>query len=427
MLERFDELLRPGTAQARQGDHHADHRRRAAGGGDRGGRHPADRRQPDRARDRRPFPREPGSRGQHHTRADLPERLDEPLARAVRGRRLQQAARGADAGERLQGAPCDRQGARSRALHQAGAVRPRHARLRHDQPGHGLLFRRRAWARPATSASTSRRPGACSPRRAIRTAREFRRSRSSTPRTSGAKSRSSPTSSRPISASMLEPDTRDFPVLIDAFDKMDWDMVRLGSGGDYDPDDGLVDWMQTSSKFNGRLRDKDKMRVRLLLRCTGRRADRAAAARDQSGQAQGAGPGGQQDHLRQGGERLPVPPDGHPGPPQQREFPAGEPHPGPGRPRPHDGVLTAAEPGAAPPPPPSGHAHEPLSDPPRAGCDRRDVGGRDARVLHAAGGAGRSDRGDAVRRRRSRRSPTRSARSSGSISRSGCNTSSGSA
>jgi peptide/nickel transport system substrate-binding protein len=57
----------------------------------------------------------------------------------------------------------------------------------------------------------------------------------------------------------LELDTRDFPVLIDAFDHMDWDLVRLGSGGDYDPDDGLVDWMQTSSKFNGRLRDKDKM------------------------------------------------------------------------------------------------------------------------------------------------------------------------
>jgi peptide/nickel transport system substrate-binding protein len=57
----------------------------------------------------------------------------------------------------------------------------------------------------------------------------------------------------------LEPDTRDFPVLIDAFDHMDWDLVRLGSGGDYDPDDGLVDWMQTSSKFNGRLRDKEKM------------------------------------------------------------------------------------------------------------------------------------------------------------------------
>jgi peptide/nickel transport system substrate-binding protein len=57
----------------------------------------------------------------------------------------------------------------------------------------------------------------------------------------------------------LELDTKDFPVLIDEFDKMNFDLVRLGSGGDYDPDDGLVDWMQTSSKFNGPDRDKDKM------------------------------------------------------------------------------------------------------------------------------------------------------------------------
>ncbi|MGH6884959.1 MAG: ABC transporter substrate-binding protein [Geminicoccales bacterium] len=57
----------------------------------------------------------------------------------------------------------------------------------------------------------------------------------------------------------VEPDTKDFPVLIDEFDKMNFDLVRLGSGGDYDPDDALVDWMQTDSKFNGRLRDKDKM------------------------------------------------------------------------------------------------------------------------------------------------------------------------
>jgi len=57
----------------------------------------------------------------------------------------------------------------------------------------------------------------------------------------------------------LKLDTKDFPVLIDEFDKMNFDLVRLGSGGDYDPDDGLVDWMQTSSKFNGPTRDKDKM------------------------------------------------------------------------------------------------------------------------------------------------------------------------
>jgi peptide/nickel transport system substrate-binding protein len=40
---------------------------------------------------------------------------------------------------------------------------------------------------------------------------------------------------------------------------MNFDLCRLGSGGDYDPDDALVDWMQTNSKFNGRLRDKEKM------------------------------------------------------------------------------------------------------------------------------------------------------------------------
>ena len=56
----------------------------------------------------------------------------------------------------------------------------------------------------------------------------------------------------------VELDTKDFPVLIDQFDKMDWDLCRLGSGGDFDPDDGVVDWMQTASKFNGRNRDKSK-------------------------------------------------------------------------------------------------------------------------------------------------------------------------
>ncbi len=53
----------------------------------------------------------------------------------------------------------------------------------------------------------------------------------------------------------VELQTKDFPVLIEDFDTMNWDLVRLGSGGDFDPDDGLVDWMQTASKFNGRLRD----------------------------------------------------------------------------------------------------------------------------------------------------------------------------
>ena len=49
----------------------------------------------------------------------------------------------------------------------------------------------------------------------------------------------------------VELDIKDFPVLIDQFDAMEFDLVRIGSGGDYDPDDGLVDWMLSTSKFNG--------------------------------------------------------------------------------------------------------------------------------------------------------------------------------
>jgi len=57
----------------------------------------------------------------------------------------------------------------------------------------------------------------------------------------------------------VELDPKDSPVLLDQFLAMDWDLVQLGSGGDYDPDDALVDWMQTDSKFNGPNRDRDKM------------------------------------------------------------------------------------------------------------------------------------------------------------------------
>ncbi len=53
-------------------------------------------------------------------------------------------------------------------------------------------------------------------------------------------------------------DPKDFSVGIEEFDTMNYDMRLGGSGGDYDPDDGLVDWMQTKSKFNGRKRDKSK-------------------------------------------------------------------------------------------------------------------------------------------------------------------------
>jgi ABC-type transport system substrate-binding protein len=49
----------------------------------------------------------------------------------------------------------------------------------------------------------------------------------------------------------LELDIKDFTVLIEDGDAMNYDLMRLGSGGDFDPDDGLVDWMETTSKFNG--------------------------------------------------------------------------------------------------------------------------------------------------------------------------------
>ena len=57
----------------------------------------------------------------------------------------------------------------------------------------------------------------------------------------------------------IEVDPKDFPVLIDEFWAMDWDLLRIGSAADFDPDDGLVDWMQTASKFNGPKRDKATM------------------------------------------------------------------------------------------------------------------------------------------------------------------------
>lgn len=56
----------------------------------------------------------------------------------------------------------------------------------------------------------------------------------------------------------LEPVVKDVPVVLDEFSTMEWDMVRVGSGGDYDPDDAIVDWMQTRALFNGQKRDKAK-------------------------------------------------------------------------------------------------------------------------------------------------------------------------
>jgi ABC-type transport system substrate-binding protein len=57
----------------------------------------------------------------------------------------------------------------------------------------------------------------------------------------------------------LELDIKDFTVLIEDGNTMNYDLMRLGSGGDYDPDDALVDWMQTTSKFNGPNRNVDEM------------------------------------------------------------------------------------------------------------------------------------------------------------------------
>jgi ABC-type transport system substrate-binding protein len=56
----------------------------------------------------------------------------------------------------------------------------------------------------------------------------------------------------------VELDTKDGPVLLQDYLSMNWEMIRVGSGGDFDPDDAIVDWMQTNSKFNGSKRDKSK-------------------------------------------------------------------------------------------------------------------------------------------------------------------------
>ncbi|GAB4538272.1 MAG: ABC transporter substrate-binding protein [Anaerolineae bacterium] len=57
----------------------------------------------------------------------------------------------------------------------------------------------------------------------------------------------------------IELDIKDFTVLIEDFDAMNFDLCRIGSGGDYDPDDALVDWMTTDSRFNGPNRNVEEM------------------------------------------------------------------------------------------------------------------------------------------------------------------------
>lgn len=57
----------------------------------------------------------------------------------------------------------------------------------------------------------------------------------------------------------IELDIKDFTVLIEEGNSMNYDLMRLGSGGDFDPDDALVDWMRTESRFNGPDRNVDEM------------------------------------------------------------------------------------------------------------------------------------------------------------------------
>ncbi|UCH26550.1 MAG: ABC transporter substrate-binding protein [Trueperaceae bacterium] len=57
----------------------------------------------------------------------------------------------------------------------------------------------------------------------------------------------------------VELDVQDFTVLVENFQTMNYDLLRIGSGGDFDPDDGLVDWMQTGSRLNGPNRNVDEM------------------------------------------------------------------------------------------------------------------------------------------------------------------------
>ena len=56
----------------------------------------------------------------------------------------------------------------------------------------------------------------------------------------------------------IQLDPVDVTVLGDRRDRMEFDPLVQNSGGDFDPDDGLVDLMTTDSKFNAHARDKEK-------------------------------------------------------------------------------------------------------------------------------------------------------------------------
>ena len=54
----------------------------------------------------------------------------------------------------------------------------------------------------------------------------------------------------------IQLDPVDNTVLGERRDRLDFDLLVQNSGGDFDPDDGLVDFMTTESKFNANARDK---------------------------------------------------------------------------------------------------------------------------------------------------------------------------
>jgi peptide/nickel transport system substrate-binding protein len=56
----------------------------------------------------------------------------------------------------------------------------------------------------------------------------------------------------------IQLDPVDVTVLGQRRDTLDFDLLVQNSGGDFDPDDGLVDFMTTASKFNAHSRDKAK-------------------------------------------------------------------------------------------------------------------------------------------------------------------------
>jgi peptide/nickel transport system substrate-binding protein len=56
----------------------------------------------------------------------------------------------------------------------------------------------------------------------------------------------------------IQLDPVDVTILGQRRDQLDFDLLVQNSGGDFDPDDGLVDFMTTNSKFNAHSRDKAK-------------------------------------------------------------------------------------------------------------------------------------------------------------------------